>query len=175
MIFFVSLSRIYLGRHFLADILGGLLVGFILAFVFYKLVFQNVRLTTFFFKEQLKFRFNLKFVLLIIYFSIIPFLVLFVSFIEPRDVASFLGLNLGFILVWFRGIPKNTGNVLQRVARVLIAGIVFIVLRVGLEKCAGFFFTDEPLVVEFIRYTLLLFLFFWGSTEIGIKLGLFKR
>lgn len=175
MIFFVSFSRIYLGRHFLADILGGFLVGFILVLVFDKLVFQNGRLTTFFFKEQLKVRFDLKSVLIFIYFSVILFLVLFFSFIKPRDVASFLGLNLGFMLVWFRGIPEDTGNVLQRIARVFIAGIIFIVLRVGLEICSGFFFTDEPVVIEFIRYTLILLLFFWGSTEIGIKLGLFKR
>jgi len=175
MIFFVSLARIYLGRHFLADILGGFLVGLVIVLVFYTLVYRNGRLTAFFFMEQAKVRFNLKFVLLFIYFLVIPFLILLVPFIKPKDVASFLGLNLGFTLVWFRGIPKDTGNVLQRVARVLIAGIIFIVLRVVLEKCSGFFFIDEPMGIEFIRYTLTLLLFFWGSTEISVKLGLFRR
>ncbi len=76
-------------------------------------------------------------------------------------MASFLWLNLGFILVWFRKVPKDTGGVLQRAARVFIAGIIFIVVHAVLEKCSGLFFGEEPVVVEFIRYTLTLLLFFW--------------
>lgn len=94
---------------------------------------------------------------------------------EPKNVASILGFNIGFLCARYHGIPKDSGQVLQRIARVLIAGIVFFTLQTALEKSSGIIFLNEPRIIEFIRYTVTLFLFFWGSTEICVKLRLFKR
>lgn len=175
MIFFISVSRIYLGWHFLADIIGGLLVGFIMVLVFNNLVFRSEKLGALLFEEQKKVRFDLRSVLLFIYLLVIPLIILCVAHMEPKNVASILGFNIGFLFVRYHGIPKDSGKVLQRIARVLIAGIVFFTLHTVLEKSSGILFLNEPRIIEFIRYTVTLFLFFWGSTEICVKLGLFKR
>ena len=175
MIVFIPLSRMYLGQHFLADILGGFLIGSTMVLVFYNLVFRNEKLKSFLFEKLGKMRFDLKSVLVFAYFLIVPFLVLLVPNIDSEVVASFLGFNSGFLLIRSRGIPKDSGNVLQRIARVLIAGVFFFVLQTALEEGTNLLFTNEPMAVKFIRQTLTLLLFFWGSTEISIKLGLFKR
>ncbi len=175
MVVFIPLSRMYLGRHFLADILGGYLIGSTMVLVFYNLVFRNENLRAFIFEKLGKTRLDLKSVLVFAYFLAIPFLILLVPNAYPKDTASFLGLNLGFLLIRSRGIPKDTGSILQRIARVLIAVIFFFVLQIALEKGANLLFTNELMAVNFIQQTLAIMLFFWGSTEINIKLGLFKR
>lgn len=175
MIIFIPLSRMYLGQHFLADILGGFLIGSMMALAFYNLVIRNDKLKVFFFEKLGKMRFDLVSFLVLIYFLIVPFLALLVPNIDPKNVAYFLGLNLGFLLIRSRGIPKDSGNVPQRIARVLIAGLFFFVSQTALEIVAYILFTVEPITVEFIRQILTVLLFFWGSTEISVKLGLFKR
>jgi membrane-associated phospholipid phosphatase len=175
MIIFIPLSRMYLGRHFLADVLGGLLIGFLVLMIFYNLVFRNEKLKIFLFEKLGKVQLDLKSILFLSYFLIVPFLLLFVPKINPEDTATFLGLNLGFLLLWVRGIPKDSGNLWQRLARVGVAFISYYGISVALEKGTGVIFQNEPDSVEFIRQTLTIFLIFWGSTEISIKLGFFRR
>jgi len=175
MIIFIPLSRMYLGRHFLADVLGGLLIGFLVLMIFYNLVFRNEKLKIFLFEKLGKVQLDLKSILFLTYFLIVPFLLLFVPKINPEDTATFLGLNLGFLLLWIRGIPKDSGNIWQRIARVGVAFISYYGISVALEKGTGLIFKNELGLVEFIRQTLTIFLIFWGSTEISIKLGFFRR
>ena len=175
MIIFIPLSRMYLGRHFLADVLGGLLLGFLVLMVFYNLVFRNEKLKLFLFEKLGKVQLDLKSILFLAYFLIVPLLLLFVPKIDPEDAATFLGLNLGFLLLWFRGIPKDSGNIWQRIARVGVAFISYYGISEALEKGTGLVFKNELIPVEFIRQTLTIFLIFWGSTELSIRLGFFRR
>ncbi len=175
MIIFIPLSRMYLGRHFLADVIGGLLLGFLVLMIFTNLVFRNEKLKIFLFEKLGKIQLDLKSILFLTYFLIVPFLLLFVPKIDPEDTGTFFGLNLGFLLLWFRGIPKDSGNIWQRIARVGIAFISYYGVSLALEKATGLIFKNELGSVEFIRQTLTIFLIFWGSTEISIKLGFFRR
>ncbi len=106
---------------------------------------------------------------------IVPFLLLLLPKINHEVVAAFLGLNIGFLLVWIRGIPEDTGTILQRVARVLIALVVYIMAEQIIGRANRLLFQPIPGLVEFIRDTLTAGLFFWGAAEISIKLGLFQR
>jgi hypothetical protein len=92
-----------------------------------------------------------------------------------EQVAALLGLNLGFILIRHRGIPKDTGHVLQRSGRVLLAGAVFFLFYAGLKRGIGLVLTNEPGSVEFIRLVFSMFISLWGSVEISIKLKLYER
>lgn len=174
MIVFISLSRMYLGRHFLADILGGLLLGFFAAFVFYRGVFKNVSLMSYLFQRKTKTRFSLGTILFFFYFCVVPFLVLLIPGILVDQVAALLGLNCGFILIRFRGIPKDEGTIFQRSVRVLLAGAIFFLCYVGLKKGIGLVLANEPALVEFIRLVFCMFISFWSSVEICVKLGLYK-
>lgn len=175
MIVFISLSRMYLGRHFLADVLGGLLLGFLMALVFYRGIFINDSLMNFLFKKNEKTRISLGMIIFLFYFLFVPFLVLLIPGIPKEQAAALLGLNLGFIWIRHRGIPKDTGSLLQRFGRVLLAGAVFFLFYAGLKEGIGLLLPHEPVSVEFIRMVFSMFVSFWGSVEINIKLGLYKR
>lgn len=51
MIIFIPLSRIYLGLHFLTDILGGYLIGMAVVLLFYKYGYQSGWCQTIFYKK----------------------------------------------------------------------------------------------------------------------------
>jgi membrane-associated phospholipid phosphatase len=175
MILFIPLSRMYLGRHFLADVLGGYLIGFLLFLLFYKFVYLNKGLKFFLYEKPDWFRVSLKSVMMFIYFFIMPFLLLPIPGVDHEYVAAFLGFNLGFLLIRKRGIPEDTGNFLQRAARVMVALGILVLFRILLEKGAGLIFSAEPEAILFIRNALMMLLFFWCSTELCVKLGLYMR
>lgn len=175
MIVFISLSRMYLGRHFLADVLGGLLLGFFVVLVFYRGIYKNNSLSSFIFERSEKAQISLGTVLILFYFLFVPFLVLLIPGVPVEQVAALLGLNLGFILIRHRGIPKDSGHVLQRSGRVLLAGAVFFLFYAGLKRGIGLVLTNEPVSVEFIRLVFSMFISLWGSVEISIKLRLYER
>ena len=172
---FVPLSRMYLGRHFLADILGGYVIGLAFVFLFYKGVIKNSWLFSFLTRKPQQLCWNIKVVLFFFYMCIVPFLFLLLPKINHEVVAAFLGLNIGFLLVWNRGIPDDEGSILQRSARVLIALVVYILAEQIFGGAFQLLFQPIPGLVEFIKDALTAGLFFWGATEISIKLGLFKR
>ncbi|NIM91712.1 MAG: phosphatase PAP2 family protein [Candidatus Aminicenantes bacterium] len=175
LIVFIPFSRMYLGRHFLADILGGYFIGFITFLIFYNLAFKSQWFKDFFVgKLELKLL-DWKTLLLLFYFLVLPFLLLFVPHVEHEGIGIFLGLNLGFLFLWIRGIPKDSGKIMHRVARVLIALVLYFGVDFLLEKGSHIIITGEAGVVEFIRRVLTIILLIWGSTEISIKLGFFKR
>jgi membrane-associated phospholipid phosphatase len=171
----VPLSRMYLGRHFLADVLGGYVIGLAFVFLFYKGVIKNSWLFSFLARKPQQLHWNIKVVLFFFYMCIVPFLFLLLPKINLEVVAAFLGLNIGFLLVWNRGIPDDKGTILQRAARVLIALVVYILAERILGSAIQLLFQPMPGLVEFIRDVLTAGIFLWGATEISIKLGLFKR
>jgi len=175
MIVFIPLSRMYLGRHFLADIMGGYLVGWIMVFVFYGFMFRNIWIMDLFYNRSLRIKWNSKIVILLVYLFLLPLHLILIPNIPADFMVIFLGLNLGFLMIWRQGIPKDDGSFLHRVSRVLIAlGLYFGADR-GLEAIHRLLFQSEPEVVSLIRMALTAFILMWGSTELSIKLGLFKR
>jgi hypothetical protein len=175
MILFIPLSRMYLGRHFLADVLGGYLIGFLIFLGFYKFVYMNEGLKYFLYEKREWFRINLKSGFMFFYAFFIPFMLLAFPGVDIEYVSAFFGFNLGFLLIRKRGIPEDTGNFLQRSARIAIAFGFLILFRITLEKGSHLVFKIEPAWVLFARSAIMMFLFFWCSTELCVKLGLFRR
>jgi len=175
MIVFISLSRMYLGRHFLADVLGGLGVGVLMTWIFYQGIYKNNPVMNFLFERKTKARISLGTILFYLYFLFVPFLVLLIPGIQKEAAAALLGLNMGFILIRHRGIPKDTGNLLQRSGRVILAGAVFFLFYIGLKEGIGLVLTYEPVFVEFIRMVFSMSLAFWSSVELCFKLKLYER
>lgn len=171
----VPFSRMYLGRHFLADVLGGYVIGFVFVVIFYKGVVKNTWLYSFLSRKPQPIQWDIKVVLFFFYMCILPFLLLLVPKINHGVVAAFLGLNIGFLLIWGRGIPEDSGAIIQRMVRTVIALFVFILTNQILERASRLLFQPVPGIVEFVRNSLTIVLCVWGSTELSIKLGLFKR
>jgi len=175
MIIFIPLSRMYLGRHFLADIIGGYFIGFVVVYIFYYFIYKGDWLESFLFGNSGQIRWDFKSFFLLFYFLFLPLLLLLIPGIFLEGIAYLLGLNLGFLFLWMRGIPKDSGTVIQRIYRVLIAVAFYLGASQLLEKLSDVIFRSEPGAVEFVRIALTMILFLWGATELSIKLGLFRR
>jgi membrane-associated phospholipid phosphatase len=174
MIFFIPLSRIYLGQHFLADIMGGYIIGLLMVLIFYNFVYKSDWIRGLF-ETRNRLCLDLRTVGLLFYLLVLPFLLLIILQINSEAVSGFLGLNLGFFFVWIRGIPNDVGTAKQRILRVLIAFATYYGTNLVLTIFSEHLYQNEPSIIEFIRVCLTVILLIWGSTELNIKLGFFKR
>jgi membrane-associated phospholipid phosphatase len=172
---FVPLSRMYLGRHFLVDVLGGYVIGLAFVLIFYKGVVKNTRLCSFLFRKPQKLQWNIKIILFFFYMCIFPFLILIVPGINHEVVAALLGLNIGFLLVWRRGIPEDKGTIWQRIARILLALAVYALADQISGRLSQFLLPVVPGLIEFTQNALTSFFLLWGSTALCIKLGLYRQ
>lgn len=175
LVFLVPLSRMYLGRHFLADILGGYIVGSFFLFVFSRFIFQNERLLRFVFKSTKTLKPDFKIFLFSIYSIVLPLLLLCVPHINFKYTASLLGLNMGFLLVWLKGVPDDEASLAKRLIRVLIAFIVFSASSIILNQISETLSLKDNNFVEYIFQLLIMFVSIWVSIELNIKLRLFRR
>lgn len=170
----IPLSRVYLGRHFLADILSGYTLGLI-AILLFVLINKNDWFKAIFESKWNQIQWNIKSILLMFYFLVVPFLFLMLPGCEPRSAGTLLGVNLGFLLLLRKGVPQNIGSLVQRAGRLLIAFGFYFVSRFAFDALSGLIFGDDSSTGELILYTLLLIIVIWGATELSIKLGFFKR
>ncbi|MEE8604856.1 MAG: phosphatase PAP2 family protein [Candidatus Aminicenantaceae bacterium] len=175
MIVFIPFSRMYLGRHFLADILGGYLVGGIMLFVFYHFVFQNSWIMGIFDIQSTQIPGRGKTIILLGYLFFLPLGLLLIPTFPSNFLAILIGANVGFLIVWRRGIPKDFGSFLQRTVRVLIAFGVCVGVDRGLEAFHSLIFQSESTALSSLRMGISTFFLIWGATELNIKLRLFKR
>jgi hypothetical protein len=172
---FVPLSRMYLGRHFLADVLGGYVIGLAFVIIFHMGVVKNVWLYSFLSRKPQKLQCDTKVVLFFVYMCALPFVLLILPDINHEVVSALIGLNGGFLLVWRSGIPEDEGTVWQRIARILIALAVYILADLMLERASRLLFHSVTGLILFINNSLTLMFCLWGSTELSIKLNLFQR
>jgi len=175
LIVLIPLSRIYLGRHFLADILGGYIVGLIFLGIFYKYIFFNDEFGQLFFNISKKVEINPATIILIFYFFGAPPLLLFLPQVDARMSAILLGLNIGFFLVWLKGIPNCTASIRMRIIRVVISIIFFIAISLISDWISEFIKSEKSALLEYIFQAAILGLITWISTEVIIKLKLMSR
>jgi len=168
----MPIARMYLGRHFPIDVIGGLIVGLFFVLVFYNFVYKSVSLAETFSRRVSYFSINPKTIIMLSYFLIMP---LFVFWIAPQDALSdagnLLGLNIGFMLVTRKGIPLDSGTFLQKSIRIIIAFVIFSGTNL-LLKMLGL---DDIPILEFIRAVIVSFIVIYIPIEIGIKIGIYNR
>lgn len=133
-IFFVAFSRIYLGVHFILDIIGGFLVGLAVALCFYYL--------------ETKIRISLKFYQKILFCIFIPLVMLAVLMNDTTiQLCSLLfGLSFGYVLESkTTNVPTNIKNK-TRISRAATGLILVSAVFLGLSIL--------PSYLEFIRFIL---------------------
>ena len=168
----IPLSRIYLGVHFLADVLGGIVLGAIMLAIFYLLVLQPEKLTNYLNRHHYKIGLNATTAILLIP----PFL--FLPILSTKVYALFafmLGLGLGFLLLGRNGIPKDEGIPLQIVGRMFLGVLIFGGLRYLLTLLGAQIGMVDNLWFDFFRDFVAGLALIWLGTELSIRLGWFTR
>ena len=175
LIILIPFSRLYLGRHFLADIIGGYFIGLIFLAIFCKYIFFNEEFRQLFFNIVQKTDLNSKAVLLIFYLFIIPPLLLLLPKVDRQMSAILLGINIGFFLVRLKGMPDSSATIRMRFFRVAISMIIFIAISMVTNWLSEFVLSVESFLLEYIIQAISMGLMIWISTETIIKLKLMSR
>jgi len=175
LILLIPLSRMYLGRHFLADILGGYLVGSFSLYIFWRYVFYNESLKNFVFRSDGKIELNLKTKIFILHSFILPLLLILTFKVNYQYTANLLGLNLGFFLIWLKSTPDDSGGIFKRIVRVTIILCLFYTANSIWDQVVEILLFNESIFATYTLRVLLDGFLVWSSTEINIKMGLMQE
>lgn len=168
----IPISRLYLGVHFLADVLGGIALGGLCWYIAYAMILKSNKRQAFFQQHHYPIALNsYSFFLLLlplVYLYLLPSKV----YILP---AFIIGSGLGFLLLSQKGIPLNEGTPLHRLGRTAIGILLFISMSFILKKIVELVGMEGQAVAEFFKDLLSGLVLFWLVAEIAIKFGWYRR
>jgi membrane-associated phospholipid phosphatase len=175
MIVAVALSRVYLGRHFIGDVLGGAILGLICLIVYAHFLKSSLSYD-FFNKENFELAFRRKNLIFYCFMFVIPIIFISLSLVDANVAGLFLGLNLAYVLIIRKGIPDDTGNIAQRSARVFISLLLFEIA----SYLTGFCFKAVGMTNNLQFTTVFIENFIpaitiWISVAVCSKLDLYRR
>ena len=150
-------------------------MGILLLVFLYCFVYKNGSIQNVIFRKKSSVRVDPRTLLFILYSCLVPLVVLFIPNVEPQRIASLLGINIGYLLVWKKGIPDDEASVYKRILRVLISFICYFGVRFVSSKLMDVLVSGDSVYYECIPILLTTCFIIWGSTELSVKLGLFKR
>jgi membrane-associated phospholipid phosphatase len=172
----VAFTRLYLGVHFLADILGGVLLGGLVLFVAWKLIGRAGGRERFFTAARSRLGTSLPGALYVFFLFVLPVLLALFSLFSAMFAGFFVGLNSAFTLALRAGLPDDRGSLAARLARVLLAGLLFWLL----SRALGLALTLLPAVAgsawgTFLTAGIATFLTVWGGIKLLLRLGLYRQ
>ncbi len=185
-ILLMAFTRMYLGRHFLGDVIGGAILGLLLLIAFSGFLRSPV-CKAFFRKESffpatgspniLSRSILFPSILFYTFMFIVPLLLAALSLIGP-DIAGFLtGTNAAYLLVIRKGLPSNAGSRGKRVSCVLVALLNFATasfitaVAIDITGAASFLGPD---IIEFAE-AFVPAATIWISVEICSRLGMYGK
>jgi membrane-associated phospholipid phosphatase len=171
----VAFTRLYLGVHFLADVLGGALLGGLMLFFAYRLVGGDSGRQRFFAAARISANAALPLIVYISFMFILPLLLVVLAAIPPAIAGFFIGLNAAFTLILRQGPPADCGSLPVRAARVLLGGLIFLLLNRVLGQGLAWLDTSPGSWPIFISTGLGCLLTFWLSIKLFLRLGLYKK
>lgn len=172
----MAFTRMYLGRHFLGDVIGGAILGLLLLLAF-SCFLRSPFCKAFFRKESFVPAARSPNILFYTFMFIVPLLLTAASLIGP-DVAGYLtGTNVAYLLIIRKGLPDDTGSSGKRVSRILVALMNF--AAAALITAAAIEITGAagplgPDMIEFAEAFVPSFTV-WVSVEICFRLGIYGK
>jgi membrane-associated phospholipid phosphatase len=174
MVALIALTRLYLGVHFLADILGGILLGTLVLLAAWKLIGTGGE--RFFAAARVGSASSLPGVVYFFFLFVLPLLLALLAGISANLAGFYVGLNAAFTLAERTGLPDDRGSIWTRLARVLLGGLLFWVLSLLLRHGVSLL----PAVTAsrwgmFLVSGLGSFLTLWGGLWLFRHLGLYRQ
>jgi membrane-associated phospholipid phosphatase len=174
LIFLVCFSRLYLGVHYLQDVLVGFFLA-IIAILLYYIPLKN------YIESSRNFPFNLTLtnrgrISYFIFFIFLPFLLLFIPIkFDKGQVGFLIGANLGYFLI-----GRNLKNsyieykikVLQVFLRIIIGFAFYMILRLGLSFLFNLVFPEK--LVELVYFRVIRY-FLVGLFTVGLSIISFLK
>lgn len=159
-IILTMISRLYLGAHFLADVIGGLFLGFFCCI----LLLRYIKDSRFYTKRTHNFK-SLSF----LGFPLL--LIPLIGHFSPVIIGSLIGINGAAILqIQLRNVPVNNGYALQRIATALI-GVFIYLLAYYLPKILGL---PQTGLIALAVYLIISFASFYGALAFCRKINLIR-
>jgi hypothetical protein len=175
LVFLVAISRVYLGRHFVVDTVGGFFLGAVIVLLL-GLVARSNRLQQV--GESGLTHLPISWRLLLIgYLFVLPVVLLgFHSMIDAEDAGRLLGMNVSMLmLLGMKHLPNDSGTTGSRICRVML-GIILMTLTQWLFARVTEMIPDPSIaLVRFAQGFLSYLALVWGAVEVGLKLGLFIK
>jgi len=172
----VAFSRMYLGVHFLADILGGLFLGGLVLFAAWELIGGDTGRERFFAAARSRLSTALPGVLYYFFLFVLPALLALLSLFNTMFAGFFVGLNAAFTLALRSGLPADKGSPATRLARVLLGCLLIWLFGLAL----GLALTLVPAAAgsawgSFLTAGLGAFFSVWGGLKLMLRLGLYRK
>jgi membrane-associated phospholipid phosphatase len=176
MVALLALSRLYLGLHFLADILGGLLLGGLVLFLAWLFIGSENNRDRFFASARSRLYLSLPAIMYFLFLFIVPLLLALFSLLSATFAGFYIGMNAAFTLALRAGLPEDKGSIPIRLARVLLGGLLFWLFSLAL----GLAITLVPALAvsawgRFLSAGLGTFLTVWGGLKLLVRLGFYQK
>jgi membrane-associated phospholipid phosphatase len=172
----IAFTRIYLGVHFLADVIGGALLGGLLLFFAWRLIGSDPGLERFFATAGTMLVRSLPGILYFFFFFVLPLLLAVFSLLSAKFAGFYVGLNGAFTLALRSGLPQDAGSFPVRLLRVLLGGLLFWLLSLALGQALALIpgLAGSSWGI-FLAASLGTFLTLWGGLKLLMRLGLYHR
>lgn len=160
----IGLSRLFLGYHFIGDVVGGVVMGCLFLAVYIKVWRSSIN-----YVKSITFPIKLGFVLTLGFLSLLAVIYLPVTIDLVKVLGLFFGGCLGYLLEKENLNFRTEGTISQYILRMLLGGIVGAVIMVILLPVFSFNF-----LLIFIFHVLGSFWIFYLAPLVFVKIGIAK-
>jgi membrane-associated phospholipid phosphatase len=168
---FMPLSRMYLGRHFLGDVVGGFILG-VMILLIGKLILLRAFRTFVETRNGFSPFETISSFLFCFYLFVLPLLLFFVPHFETIDVGKLFGVNMSFLYLLLYGFPEERQDSRAGITRLAFGTILYVSMKllflITVSAPANPWF-------DALAGALPAFVSIWATIEISRKTGLYRR
>jgi membrane-associated phospholipid phosphatase len=162
----MAVSRMYLGRHFLADVLGGVVVGVLCVLVAVALLRRLER-------EELPQPPAVALAPIAVVSLLLLVLTPFVSLLDAENVGRFVGVVVVYGVLVTMGFPSDRGSIWQRGGRVFTAVVLYVAVSGPLGVLFDATGWEDSRIGELVAGALVLAIGLTGTVAVCRRLRLY--